>query len=180
MKLMKWMLALSCLLALVASAFAQNSQTKRTFGYVDGKTGIFHPLNRTPLSDEAAATISPTTGTFVYDVTITVSSALPTTAVITCDLSGGVDDPLTGLFSNEVGLVAKRSGNTATCTLTMPYSWDLGEPTKDMVELDLTISATNGTYGTTSYYYEEFIAPETTSIVPKTGTTTTKSISATI
>jgi hypothetical protein len=137
-------------------------------------------LNRTPLSEEAAAAITPATGTFVYDVTITVSSVLPTTAVITCDLSGGVDDLLTGVFWNEVGVTAKRRGNTATCTLTMPNSWDLEEPTKDTLELDLAVTASVGSFGTTGYYYEEFIAPGTTSIVPKTGTTTTKSVSATI
>jgi hypothetical protein len=180
MKSIKLMLALACLIALGGSALAQNTPNKRTFGYIDGKTGIFHPLNRTPLSEEAAAAITPTTGTFVYSVTITVSSALPTTATITCDLSGGTDDLVSGVYSNEVEVTAKRTGNTATCTLTMPYSWDLADASKDTVELDLGITATNGSFGSAGYYFEEFIAPATTSAVPKTGTTTTKSVTATI
>jgi hypothetical protein len=180
MKSMKLMLAVACLIAMVSSAFAQNTPNKRTFGYIDGKTGIFHPLNRTPLSEEAAAAITPTTGTYVYNVTITVSSALPTTATIICNLSGGVDDPVSGVYSNEVEVTAKRTGNTATCTLTMPYSWDLASPTKDTVELDLGITATSGSFGSAGYYFEEFIAPGTTSTVPKTGTTTTQNVTATI
>jgi hypothetical protein len=176
----KLLLAFGCLLALVTSAFTQNTQTRRTFGYVDSRTGIFHPLNRTPLSEEAAASITPTTGTFVFNVTITVSSALPTNAVITCGVGGGVDDLLTGDFSNDVQITAKRSGSTATCTVNVPYSWDLGEPTKDTVEMDLTVEATAGTSGSTGFYDEIFIAPAITMAVPKTGTTTTKDITTTI
>jgi len=180
MKWMKLFLISACLLTIAASAFAQNTPTKRAFGYIDGKTGIFHPLNRTPLSDEVAAAITPTTGKYVFNVTITVSSVLPTTAVITCELSGGVDDLLTGLFSNDVAVTAKRTGNTATCTLTMPYEWYLGEPTKDTVALDLEVSATAGTFGTSGFYEESFIAPEITSTVPANGTTTTKNVTTTI
>jgi hypothetical protein len=179
MKSMNLMLAFACLIALVGSASAQNTPNKRTFGYIDGKTGIFHPLDRTPLSEEAAAAITPTTGPFVYNVTITVSSALPTTATITCNVSGGVSEGESA-YANDVGVTAKRTGNTATCTLTMPYSWDLAEPTKDTVEFDLDITATNGSFGTASYYYEDFTVPVTTSTVPKTGTTTTQNVSATI
>jgi hypothetical protein len=180
MKSIKLMLALACLIALAGSALAQNTPNKRTFGYIDGKTGIFHPLDRTLLSEETAAAITPTTGTFVFNVTITVSSALPTTAVIGCTVSGGVADLLTGEFSNFVGVTAKRTGNTATCTLHMPYEWYLGQPTKDVVELDLDVSASVGTIGSAGYYAEEFIAPIVTQAVPVNGTTTTKNVTTTI
>jgi hypothetical protein len=178
MKSIKWMLVLSCLLAMVAGALAQNSQTRRTFGYIDGKTGIFHPLNRTPLSAEAAAAITPTTGTFVFNVTITVSSALPTTSVITCSIFGGVDDTETGDFSNFVETTATRKGNTATCTVTVPYEWELGDPSKDIVNLDLEVDASAST--STGSYEEDFDNPAITMAVPANGTTTTKSITTTI
>jgi hypothetical protein len=180
MKSMKWMFAVACLLTVVGSAFAQNAETKRNFGYVDSKTGMFHPLNRTPLSDEILATITPTSGKFVFNVTITVSSALPTTAVISCGVNGFVDDLLTGDFSNFVEVTAKRTGNTATCTLTVPYEWYLGQPTKDIVEMDLTVDATAGITGTTGFYEETFSTPAITMAVPVTGTTTTKTITTTI
>lgn len=180
MKSSKLLLVLACLITIVGSAFAQNAPPKKTFGYIDGRTGIFHPLNRAPLSEDAAAAVTLITGTSVYDVTITVSSALPTTATITCELSGGVADAVTDEWSNVVAVTAKRTGNTAPCTLTMPYSWDLEDPTKDTVELDLAVTATNGTFGAATYYYEENTTPETATAVAKTGTTTTKSVSTTI
>jgi hypothetical protein len=178
MKLMKLLLSLACLLLFVAGAFAQNTQHKRTFGYVDGKTGMFHALNRTPLSEEAAAAITPTTGTFVFNVTITVSSKLPTTAVISCTVFGGVDDLLTGDFTNFVEVPAVRKGNTATCTLTVPYEWDLGEASKDVVNLNLEVDASSGS--TTGSYEEDFDNPLITMPVPANGTTTTKNITTTI
>lgn len=180
MKSMKWIFAIACLSTLVASAFAQNAETKRNFGYIDSKTGMFHPMNRTPLSDEILATISPTSGKFVFNVTITVSSALPTTALISCAVDGFVDDLLTGDFFNDVEITAKRVGNTATCTLTVPYEWYLGQPAKDIVEMDLTVVATAGTSGTTGFYEESFSSPAITMAVPPTGTTTTKAITTTI
>lgn len=180
MKLAKLILASACLIVLVGSALAQNTQPKRTFGYIDGKTGTFHSLNRTPLSDEALAAVTPTTGKFVFNVTITVSSALPTTAVISCSVSGGVDDLLTGEFSNFVELTAKRTGNTATCTLNVPYEWYLGQAAKDVVEMDVTVGASVGSFGSSGYYDEEFVGPAITMPVPVTGTTTTKNITTTI
>jgi len=104
MKLTKLLFVVACLLGLVAGGFAQNAETKETrgtFGYLDSKTGVFHRLTRTPLPAEAPA-ITPTTGKFVFNVTITVSSALPTTAAIGCSVFGGVDDLTSGAFSNSV------------------------------------------------------------------------------
>jgi len=181
MKFMKLLIAVTCLLGLIAGAFAQEAETrtsKGTFGYIDRKTGMFHPLERTPLSAEAAAAITPTTGTFVFNVTITVSSVLPTTALINCAVSGGVSDLKTGFFSNYVNVPAKRTGNTATCTLSVPYEWSLATPTTDTVSMDISVStATSSTAGS---YEEYFTAPALTLKVPANGATTTTAISTTI
>lgn len=182
MKLMKLLFAAICLLGLVASGFAQTTETQKApvFGYMDAKTGLFHSLTRTPLSPEEAAAITPTTGKLVFNVTITVSSALSTSAVIGCEVVGGVADIATGEFSNVAGVTATRSGTTAKCTITVPYSWDLATPAKDTVEFDLSVSATVGTFGTASFYNETFSAPAVTMKVPANGTTTTQDITTTI
>ncbi len=187
MKLTKLLFALTCLLGLVASGFAQNiaqnietGKNTATFGYLDPRTGLFHSLTRTPLSPEEKASITPTTGKLVFNVTITVSSALSTKAVIECDVAGGVADLTTGEFSNVALVTATRSGNTATCALTIPYSWDLATPTKDTVEFDLSVSATVGTLGTAGFYNETFTAPAVTMKVPANGTTTTEDVTTTI
>jgi hypothetical protein len=180
MKPMKVLFAVTCLLGLVASGFAQNVETRKktgVFGYLDPKTGLFHSLARTPLSAEEAASITPTTGTFVFTVTITISKTLPKAAVIECDVFGGVEDSITGTYSNEEVVTATRSGTTATCKLTMPYSWDLGDPAKDTVDLDLGVSAS---YTTPEVYYESFDNPVITIPVPPNGHTTNENIRTTI
>ncbi len=180
MKLTRLLFAVACVMGIVAGGYAQNAQsTKPEFGYMDRKTGMFHSLSR-PLPDAEAPAITPTTGKFVFNVTITVSSALPASAVITCVVSGGVADLTSGEFSNVAGIAAKRSGNTATCTVTIPYSWDLATPAKDVVQMDLQVDASVGTLGTSSFYEESFIAPAITAKVPANGTTTTENIATTI
>jgi hypothetical protein len=182
MKLMKMLFAVTCLLGLIGSGFAQNAdnaKAQRTFGYVDQKTGIFHPLNRS-VQPDAVPAVTPTTGTFVFNVTMSVSASLPTTAVIVCIVTGGVDDLTSGAFSNAVGVTAKRTGSSATCTVNVPYSWDLANPTKDTVDMDLEVSATVGTFGSDSFYEESFTAPAITMKVPANGTTTTKTITTSI
>jgi hypothetical protein len=172
-----------CLLGLVASGFAQNLETEKktaVFGYMDPKTGLFHSLTRTPLSAEEAAAITPTTGKFVFVVTITVSSALSTSAVIGCEVAGGVADLTTGEFTNIVAVTATRTGTTAKCTLTVPYSWDLATPAKDTVAFDLSVTASVGTFGSATFYDETFTAPGVTMKVPANGATTTQDITTTI
>jgi hypothetical protein len=172
------------ILALAAvSAYAQDTESakpQRIFGYVDSKTGNFHALNRTLPSEEARAAITPTTGKFVVNVTIQVSSALPTNAVIACVVSAGVDDTTSGAFANVVIASATRSGNTATCTLNMPYSWDLANASKDMVSLELEVGADVGKAGSNSLSGESFKSPLMTLKVPATGTTTTQNVTTTI
>jgi len=183
MKLMKLLFAVICSLGLLASGFAQTTETQKktaVFGYMDPKTGLFHSLARTPLSPEEAAAIVPTTGKFVFNVTITVNSALSTKAVIGCEAVGGVADLTTGEFTNIVAVTATRSGTTATCTVTVPYSWDLATPAKDTVAFDLSVSASVGTLGSTTFYDETFTAPGITTKVPANGATTTENITTTI
>ena len=182
MKPTKLLFALICLLGVVASGFTQNAdagKAQRTFGYVDNKTGVFHPLNRTVQSDLVPA-VTPTTGKFVFNVTLTLSPGLPTNAVIVCTVAGGVADLTSGVFSNSVSVTATRSGGTATCTLNMPYSWDLANASKDTVQLDFAATAVVGTIGSQNFYEETFTSPAITSKVPANGATTTETITSTI
>lgn len=182
MKPAKVLLALACGLGMTLASVAQNAETRKpVFGYQDPKTGMFHPLDRTPLSAEAAAAITPTTGTVVFTVTIQVSSAIPTTAPITCALNGGVNDPSTGFWTFNFSKTATRVSTTsASCTLTMPYSVDLGTPSTDTLSLDLSVGVSFGTFGTAGFYEEFNTMPALTMHVPANGTHTTKTITTTI
>lgn len=187
MKMKKLLLIMMQTMAVLVMAavigHAQDSETakpQRIFGYVDSKTGNFHALNRNLSSEEDRAAITPTTGKFVVNVTIQVSSALPTNAVIACLVSAGVDDATSGGFANVVVATATRSGNTATCKLNMPYSWDLANASKDMVKFDLEVGAGTGKEGSNVFSTESFTAPMTTIKVPANGATTTQNVTTTI
>lgn len=182
MKLTKVLFAITCLLGLVAGGFAQTTdaaQSHRTFGYVDSRTGLFHPLSRA-VDESVLASITPTTGKFVFNITINVASTLPTNAVIVCEVGAATADATSGEFSNSVIQTATRSGSTATCPITMNYSWDLASPTKDPVDLTLTVTATVGTVGSASFYQETFDNPPIATKVPANGATTTETINTTI
>ena len=182
MKFMKTLIAAAGFLALAAGSFAQTAASQEsapTFGYMDAKTGMFHTLSR-PLPSAETPAVTPTTGKIVFNVTITISSALPASAVITCLATGGVADAATGEFSNVAAVTAKKTGTTATCTVSVPYSWDLATPAKDIVEFDLSVEATSGTLGSATFYEEAFTAPAITIKVPANGATTTETIATTI
>jgi hypothetical protein len=173
----------TCLLGLVASTFAQNAEPRGknpVFGYIDPKTGMFHSMERTPLSEEQAAAITTTTGTIVLNVTIQVSSSLSTTAKFFCIANAAVSDSMTGGWTAVVTVTGSRVGNTVTCKPTIPYSWDLGTPTTDTMAVDFIVETTVGTSGTSGFYEEENTMPAVTMKVPATGTTTTKNITTTI
>ena len=183
MKLTNVLFFVTCLLGLVASSFAQNAEPRGknpVFGYIDPKSGMFHSMDRTPLTDEQAATIAPTTGSIVLNVTIQVSSSLSTTAKFFCSSDTAVSDSLTGGWTAVVTVTGSRVGNTVTCKLTIPYSWDLGAPTTDTMAVDLIVDTTVGTAGTSGFYEEENTMPVVTMKVPPNGTTTTKNITTTI
>ena len=105
-------------------------------GYLDPRTGIFHSI---PLPDLQEADVPPPAtfgGKFVFNFTITVSSTLASTAKILCEASASTEDAATLNFITETASVtATRSGSTATCTVTIPYSWNLTSSSSDKVSL---------------------------------------------
>jgi hypothetical protein len=178
MKLSKLLFAVAALLGFVASGFAQNMEAnkpKGILGYLDPKTGIFRSLTR-EVRSAADPAATPTTGTFVFNVTITVSSTAPK-GPIECEVFGGVDDAA-GDFTNEVTTVATVSGTTAKCTVSIPYEWDLDTPSTDKVALDLTVFTDSSS--TKGSYEESMSVPVYTGKVPANGATTTETITTTI
>jgi hypothetical protein len=115
-------------------AFAQSTTAphKRILGYKDAATGVFHPAAS---STHAApdATVAPTTGTFEVTFNIKIVSSFPKGSVIGCETSVQFDAEETLSVSPYVLTLAQYSegastsvdvsGSTATCTVTIPYSW---------------------------------------------------------
>ena len=136
--------------------------------------------------DVGQAALTTFGGTFVFKITITIKSAnLPGTDTIGCEAGLSVIDEnpttfvVTGTWEEGAAVAAVRSGSTATCTVTIPYSWSLANGSTDLVYPDYAIqvpaSASNpplpsriNSHSLASLH------------VPANGTTTTITISATI
>lgn len=172
---------LACLLGFNMNLWSQSTPAVNGIrGYLDPRTGIFHSM---PLPDLQGADVPPPTtfgGKFVFNFTITVSSTLASTAKIGCQATASLEDVVSLTSTLETAsAVATRSGSTATCTVTIPYSWNLSSPTSDKVSLTYSIIAgaattVNPLPARTS---EHSFGPIS---VPANGATTTEPITATI
>ena len=111
--------------------------------YFDPQTRVLVAL---PQADDTASAEPPAvttfTGTLVFNFTITVKANITSTAKIQCTAMATLLDIGT---SNEIieqdTVLAVRSGTTATCSPTIPYSWNLASSSSDKVTLGYIISA---------------------------------------
>jgi hypothetical protein len=123
---------------------------------------------------------APSSGDFAVTFNISVKSAIPSTETITCTFNASVFDVTTQqTVRDTMTVAATRSGATATCKLTMFYSWSLASPATDMVSLDYLISAPSLT-APTALPARESTQTLPSIKVPAVGATTTKTITATI
>lgn len=157
-------------------------------GFYDRETGAFTPLQPVAQDAEALPPVAPTTGDFVFNITITLKSAIPKNGVIGCSAKANVNES-SGFSSTESGFgLATGSGTTRTCSVTIPYSWLLTSASSDSVFLNyeafigegVQINATNGTGNLveiTGRDSKQTLAPIK---VPANGATTTETISMTL
>jgi hypothetical protein len=152
MKTMKGIVVLACVLGLTQLVWSQNANSAaerdtnahRIPGYLDPRTGTFTtkahsaPANQEGVQDPALTNYY---GTYVITLTITISSNIPTSDVIACNGSTGIDDEGGGDFNDEAAAVATRNGSTATCKIVIPYSWFLTNPGTDSVSIDYGVEA---------------------------------------
>jgi hypothetical protein len=127
-----------------------------------------------------SAATTPTTGTYTINFTLTVASNIPTTADISCSSELEVTGDKVGTIVETAAALATRSGSTATCTVSIPYSWNLESPTTDKLYVLYTIIAPANTtvvYPAPSRT-SHLDSPYTTG-VPATGTTTTVNVTGT-
>lgn len=138
-----------CLFGLLATGWSQLSTSTVTPGipgYLDPQTGSFRPMPVVPDVDVGVYAPSATAGKIVLTLTTTLTTSFPTTEAFSCGLNATVADVISGLtFSDTIFVNATKNGSTLSCTLTLPYSWDLVSPTQDVMLVLYTINATNGT-----------------------------------
>lgn len=180
MKTMKFFFAMACVLGLAASCLAQNADTnaptKKLSGIQAARAAALRALkahDQSPAEVPAAAT-TPTTGTFVFTITIDLHPGFPSSEKISCSADASTQEyatsPFVG-FSADGTVAATVSGNTATCSITLKYGWLLATPTTDTVALGVDVFAVYGTEGIIPFYVNESTWSSTIS-VPASGSTT--------
>jgi hypothetical protein len=172
---------LACFLGLTMNLWSQsNLPVKGIRGYLDPRTGLFHSLPQAALPDAEVPPPAPFGGKFVFNFTITVDSAIASTAKIICEATASTEDVASlNLILETASVTATRSGSTATCTVTIPYSWNLSSATTDKVSLTYQIFA--GPSSTTNPLATRVSEQNLKTIsVPANGATTTETITATI
>jgi len=163
------------------------SKTTRVFAVVCA-TVI---LVAAPLWSQTAefATVAPTTGTFVFNFTITASSTVPKNGVVVCNATASLSETGGQSIVQKATGVATLSGGKWLCKASMPYSWALATASSDKValgysvEIDyaLQVTATNGTTTAAEIVSLDHVSENLGLIsVPLSGATTTEAVSATI
>ena len=144
-KLSSVVLLCACVLGSAVSLWGQEAGAVRGVpGYLDPRTGEFHTTRMMPMDVDSDLTPALTTfgGKLIFKFTITVDSAIAAAAKIGCSASANLVDAGSGNFIEESATAAAtRSGTTATCTVTIPYSWKLASSASDSISLSYTIQA---------------------------------------
>jgi hypothetical protein len=71
---------------------------------------------------------------------ITIDSNIPTSDTISCGVQATLFETATQhVFDESAAVAATRSGSSATCTTTIPYSWLLTAPSQDMVTISFSL-----------------------------------------
>lgn len=187
MKGMMTLLVLAFVGMLTGTAWSQGANVESRSELLPG-----HLISRTtPAGPILQATVSPgavaaTKGKIITQFTITVSSAIPAATPIHCAVFASVieQNSVTFQISNDIEdsatVNATRNGGTATCTVTIPYSWFLLSPDSDQVQLSYDIEAsTSATKGGTLVNRNSSQVFDIIS-VPANGVTTTETVQATI
>jgi hypothetical protein len=80
------------------------------------------------------------TGKIVANFNITLSSAIPAGDLVFCRANASVYDCSASVAESATG-IATRSGNSATCSATIAYSWNLSCPRQDQISLNYQAEA---------------------------------------
>jgi len=186
-KLSAFYLAAGLVAASALPLLAQQSASIEIPGYLNPKTGTFRPKAATTPTPDTAPKLTTYTGTLEFNYTITLETAVPSGDVVHCEATAElVDVPTSGsnenVITEEASVNATVKGSTATCTVKIPYSWPLANAAVDSVSRTYAVvitppSIVNETDAQAVRRSTQYLPPIA---VPKSGTTTTDTIDATI
>lgn len=173
------------LVAIAVPLLSQNSKSaavRGIYGRWDPTTGVFTPIHPAPAAIGEGEEAPPTTlytGKIVVNFTLTITSAIPTGDTIACSVNVDVVDT-TGSITDSLASSAVRSGSTATCSVTIPYSWNI-TTTSDSVYVTYDVSAPPQPLVSGSTFPRRYSGrPVSTITVPANGATTTYNLTDTL
>lgn len=159
---------------------ASPASPHRVLGYFDFSTGAFRPVHQVEDFDsETLAATTAQTGTITINFTVTIKSAIPAAAVVNCGVSANVTEVSAGgvnIIIESASVAATRTGNTAKCTVTIPYSWTVTNPATARLNLSYTLSASKA--GATGLLSRSSSGGIASIPVPANGATTTQTVNA--
>ncbi len=139
------------------------AQSPTVAGTLNLRTGQFQI--RPSTLPQVATTLY--TGTFDVTINITIASAIPSAQAIMCNASITATDSTYAQHDEDASVLAVRTGNTAVCTLVVPYAWALGSTPTYTFGWQLSSTASAGVPQRLSGFY-----PATGVAVPAKGATT--------
>jgi len=175
-----------CFALLTQPAWSQfRTQSRALPGHLNNGAAKPTPNAVEDNPDVGQAALTTFGGSFVFKFTIAVKSTNLGTDTIACYADLVVIDEnlttfvLTGVHSEEAEVAATRGTGTATCTVTIPYSWALANGSTDMVNLTYGIQAPAST--SNPPLPNRLSTNSLPSMhVPANGSTTTVTVTATI
>jgi len=148
----KVVLVCVCLVGLTQLVWSQNAvmgavpggRTHGIPGYLDPRTGTFttkvHSDTQSSENPDLTATPSLTGANGVWKITlnITLTTPLQKGDIVVCEGNLDVDDQF--FYSESGAVVATVNGGSASCTVTIPYTWYLATLKTDMVDVSYSVS----------------------------------------
>lgn len=190
MRITKVLVAFVCVAGMLPAAWSQqdNSVKSGSHGPLSRMADAFNTNLPRAVADDSSANagVTPTTGKIVVNFAIKLITPVTTGGTLVCSVSSSAVEissttgQLTAEIFEEASAKATVSGATATCSVNIPYSWNLLTPTKDTASLQYTLTLANSPT-LPSRVSSQFVVPFAGMIkVPASGTTSTFAVSATL
>jgi hypothetical protein len=172
--------------AVSATALAQRTHPKATSemipGYWDTTTNTFvTQIPIKPAAEVDAAATTKYTGTVKFNFTIALLESVPSGFDVLCEGDISTADNVSGLdqeVSNES--VAKVTGSTATCAVSVPYSFTLSSGSNSISpSYYITLMPSSSSTVAADYLYKDFTSSLASINFPSNGTLTDLKVEAT-
>lgn len=153
-------------------------------GYYDTATGAFRPVAQAQAFDYDSVATTAANGTLVVNFTIAVKSAIPTASPILCEVGAAMYEKLPesgyNIIADSASVAATRTGATARCKVTIPYSWAVLNPANATVHVSYSVTASKTSTPPTGLLSRSTSDTIGSIALPANGATTTLAVNPTL